>query len=257
MMKFVALSLLLALAAFAEGRPDSSTLHEGDGAHDHMLARLLTQIMQDMTEMKEDITELKTEDSKLASDIKDLKDDYKELSDTGNNNMIWINGKLTDIENTVDATYAELKSDVLQICVNLNSIGSGSYRYEVSPTPTYTWKTGRQFCKSKGGDLAFNGFDSINYREKVLCDTLNFCDSGSNRVWWGLSKVDDSNKKWEYVDGTTADDDDIHWSDESEPTDSGEDQCGRMWSDHDDDRHLLAASRPCSQLNYALCEFEC
>lgn len=44
--------------------------------------------------------------------------------------------------------------------------GDGScYRYEVSTTWTLTWETGREYCQSLGGDLAYHGMDDIEIRE--------------------------------------------------------------------------------------------
>ena len=39
------------------------------------------------------------------------------------------------------------------------------YRYEVSSTASYTWKEARNYCRNKGGDLAYHGLDTIDKRK--------------------------------------------------------------------------------------------
>ena len=39
------------------------------------------------------------------------------------------------------------------------------YLYDVTLSPYYTWNEGRQYCQSRGGDLAYHGMDSLTTRQ--------------------------------------------------------------------------------------------
>merc|ERR1712055_903030 len=52
----------------------------------------------------------------------------------------------------------------------------------------FTWEDARDYCEREGGQLAFHGFQSIEYREEVLCGTFGICDF-YQRIWWGIEKL--------------------------------------------------------------------
>merc|ERR1712168_818014 len=90
------------------------------------------------------------------------------------------------------------------------------------------WWNARSYCQGLGGDLAFHGFDDLDYRQEVLCNQLNFCYPNSvSNIWWGIEKVSGTTDQWQYVDGTPASNSDIHWSNAGEASQSGDD-CS-MW----------------------------
>jgi len=134
------------------------------------------------------------------------------------------------------------------------------YRYELSSIlPGKTWDSARSYCQSKGGDLPFHGFENMQYREKVLCEDLNYCDDfpGENRghiVWLGLKKTDGTTDQWEYSDGTPATAQDIHWMDLSYASTVGGD-CGYLVVGHEFSHHLEAFSQSCDSTGYFICEF--
>jgi len=119
----------------------------------------------------------------------------------------------------------------------------------------FTWEGARDYCEREGGQLAFHGFQSIEYRETVICGTFGIYHLSSicdfyQRLWWGIEKLAG---RWQYVDGTEATDDVIRWR-TSEIRVQG---CGAMVVGYSSSGHLKVIDYPCSYEEYALCEFEC
>merc|ERR1712212_704467 len=48
-----------------------------------------------------------------------------------------------------------------------------TYRYEISPTID-TWEKGRQYCRVRGGDLAYHGLDTFEKRRDIIYGTLRW-----------------------------------------------------------------------------------
>merc|ERR550534_770780 len=133
----------------------------------------------------------------------------------------------------------------------------------------YTWDAARSLCNSTGGDLAYHGFDSMDYRQEVICDKLDLCKE-SAYLWWGLQRVPGTSTDdgmWQYVDGTQVSNDDIHWGTAMGthpigPVDQARvdgNDCAQLYTSGTSQKFLQAMSADCwSGSNvYVLCEFEC
>jgi len=198
------------------------------------------------------VTSLENKDQEVQLLVSDLS--TKEENDYGQ-----ISGDLTELETTVEDNYQELRGDVDKIAGSLcNSYG---YNYEWIDTE-YTWEQARSNCIAKGGDLAFHGFDSMSFREELLCNRLNLCGNGIEEdIHWGLRRIPGTNN-WEYVDGTDVSFSSIHWSTidtQPENEDIGED-CASIWNvEYGDGAFLQSWSRQCTARDYyySVCEYKC
>jgi len=106
------------------------------------------------------------------------------------------------------------------------ALSAVKYRYEISPNGWYTWETAREYCKNRGGDLAFNGLETISKRQDIICGDLQRCDRSTRLLFWGLRKRQGTVETWEYADGSLAQDNDIHWSYSHQKIDG--DECARI-----------------------------
>jgi len=257
MIKCAVLLLLLASAGYAEDiydiGPNLPSSNEGEGSNNDLLLILLTQIKDDMTEMKSDISEVK-------ADVSELKEGQSSLETTFGGLVIKVSSletRTNDLSTCCATTTTQPPTTTTVGTTTSTAIPSTTsppctYRYETTPTDDYTWDDARAYCQSLGGDLAYHGFESMDYRSEVICNALNLCDGGY--LWWGLKKVTGSVSSWQYVDGTPAADEDIHWAYSSDASYNGWD-CSPIYSYLSSPNHLEATSYLCSNTYYGICEF--
>jgi len=288
MIKCGVVLLLLVSAANARGTPnvgslpDPSGTNGGENSKEDLILLLLGQIKNDVTELKTDMTAVKADVSelkvgqssldttvgglvievsdlksraneqswrinKLESDSEALNVEMADLSNIEENDFTSLDTKLSNLETTVEDNYNELKGaiDVSPYC----------YHYSVSPSAG-DWEEGRAYCQNIGGSLAYHGFDSIDYREEVLCGKLDICDDSCyDYLWFGLRKI---NGSWYYMDSTLVSDEDNFWYNSQQPTDTSA-PCADIRACHgSDDVHLKVWSDSCTAHQYqAICEIPC
>jgi len=180
-------------------------------------------------------TQLNDEDIAIQQDMQDMTQQYQQ-------DYADVNIKISELEQEVEDNYQEFLE--------------ATYRYEISSNDVYSWQAARDYCQKEGGDLAYHGLDTIEQRTEIICNTLNWCNSGIRFPWWGLRKREGTTSTWEYVDGTLADDNDILWYSIGQKSEQGQD-CGNIRVDSSSsDHHMDAVSYYCDHEYYAFCEFK-
>jgi len=210
----------------------------------------------------------------LTEQMKQLTETTTALQSTTDNLQsasVLMKNRMDKLEDTVEGLTQQYQQDYADLDTKISELEQSckencveqpqeSYRYEISPTST-NWQDARDYCLAKGGDLAYHGINSIQKREEIICNTMQWCDySGNSRhLWFGLQKRPSG--EWEFLDGTLAQDEDVLWVDLSMKTITRFD-CGEIYvhsSMHSSSTayaHLTTSVDPCDQNRYAFCEFK-
>jgi hypothetical protein len=126
----------------------------------------------------------------------------------------------------------------------------GDYVYFMTPTMSSSWSTGRDYCFSMGGDLAYNGMESWSLRDAIR-DA-----SGLDQTWvfWGLHK---SNGQWTYVDGSVPTTSEIMWY-PGEPGGGNTvgDCCVQTYFNYQS-YDLYTQEGSCNGPLYSICQYKC
>jgi hypothetical protein len=164
----------------------------------------------------------------------------------------------------VDATYCDCGYGYSgELCGTADvDVDIGCYTYRRTPTAypplRYNWYEAREYCQYYGGDLAYHGFESLSNRRNVLCNKLGLCNQinkyGFVSVWLGLKKESGT---WQYLDGTTAIYEDIHWTDSNQQFEDG---CAYVHTGPQNHLKKTSSTTTCdgyTTMEYAICEFKC
>ena len=101
-------------------------------------------------------------------------------------------------------------------------------------------------------DTYLCSFVFITFRQ-IARDTGIF--DTDDMFWWGLSKSSDTSN-WTYVDGKTAQADDIHWG-PSYPHGDANMNCAALLSSEGNSLDLLTTNALCTNLYHGICEYKC
>jgi len=147
------------------------------------------------------------------------------------------------------------------ICGTDDGFSYDGYRYLNSTSVKRTWDEARAYCQSRGGDLAYHGLESLEFRKQ----TRNRMPMPSGWYHLGVRRVDGAFK---WLNGTIANDSEIHWEANQgfpRPTTElfyKEADCLIWWNSEYYGIAYLVYNWPCKSSTspnkyYTLCQYRC
>jgi len=135
------------------------------------------------------------------------------------------------------------------------------FRYDTyydSNSEGISWNQAQQWCLEREGVLAYSEQNSLDTRKEVASG-LGIDENAVSSIWYGVHKV---NGEWTYLNGSIAEDADIHWLPGDPETD---DDCSGWISypsnpDADLQSFSYACNSPISEApvkSYPLCQYKC
>lgn len=231
---------------------DISSLENTVSANYQELRDLSTKQQSDHNSQDSDISSLEYTVSANYQELRGLSN--KEQSDYN-----VLDDNISELEGTVQDNYQELRDDVDMVSrsVGCSKFNNG-YSYEWVGT-RMNWLDARTNCIVQGGDLAYVGFESISFREDVMCNFFKLCNNGNtyDDPWIGLTRLYSSNE-WKYLDGGASPVNDGTWYSSSEYNEIGQDCAYVTYTEYTSSSHYLQTrSLSCAGEEYSICQFPC